>query len=79
MSVLSTLFNILSPRVMGLITNKLVEGIKLKLQGVVGSTVDFDYITKVLLLLGGLYIFSAFFQYIQHYMMAGIARRWYMI
>ncbi len=61
MSVLSTLFNILSPRVMGLITNKLVEGIKLKLQGVVGSTVDFDYITKVLLLLGGLYIFSAFF------------------
>ncbi len=75
MSVLSTLFNILSPRVMGLITNKLVEGIKLKLQGVVGSTVDFDYITKVLLLLGGLYIFSAFFQYIQHYMMAGIAQK----
>ncbi|MEW8973541.1 MAG: ABC transporter ATP-binding protein [Tissierellaceae bacterium] len=75
MSILSTLFSILSPRVMGLISDKLVEGIKLKVQGTVGSTIDFSYIIRVLKLLGGLYILSSFFQYIQQFMMAGISQR----
>lgn len=75
MSILSTLFSILSPRVMGLISDKLVEGIKLKVQGTVGSTIDFSYIIRILKLLGGLYILSSFFQYIQQFMMAGISQK----
>lgn len=74
-SILSALFSIVSPRVMGLIINELLEGFKLKLQGLTGSTVDFAYIIRILMLLVGLYVVSAIFQYIQQYMMAGVAQR----
>lgn len=74
-SVLGTMFTVLSPRIMGFITNKLVEGVQLKLKGEVGSTVDFDYIIRTLLVLGGLYIGASLFQYIQQFIMAGIAQK----
>ena len=75
MSILSISFNILSPRIIGLITNQLLQGFKLKMQGLVGSTIDFLYIGKILVILVGLYLGSAFFQYIQQYMMVGVAQR----
>ncbi len=74
-SVLGTIFTVLSPRIMGFITNKLIEGVQLKLKGQVGSTVDFDYILRTLLVLGGLYIGASLFQYIQQFIMAGIAQK----
>lgn len=74
-SIISTLFSIVSPRVIGLITNELLAGFKLKLEGITGSTIDFTYIGKIIMILIGLYLISGIFQYIQQYMMAGVAQR----
>ena len=75
MSLLSTLFSIISPRIIGLITDALLDGFNLKLQGITGSTINFSYIGKIIAILIGIYLASALFQYIQQYMMAGVAQR----
>ncbi|MDF2547613.1 MAG: transporter related protein [Anaerosolibacter sp.] len=75
MAVLSTAFSIFSPKVMGKATTKLFEGIMMKIQGVPGAGIDFDYIFQILLILGGLYLISTFFSYIQQFIMAGVAQK----
>ncbi|WP_438348730.1 ABC transporter ATP-binding protein [Paenibacillus sp. FA6] len=75
MAILSTLFSIVSPKILGKATTKLFEGIMGKLNGIDGAAVDFDYITQILLVLAGLYIISAMFSYAQQYLMAGVAQK----
>jgi len=74
-AVISTVFNIVGPKILGLATTKLFDGMLLKFEGVPGARVDFTYIGNILLLLGGLYIISAVFNYIQQYVMAGVAQK----
>jgi ATP-binding cassette subfamily B multidrug efflux pump len=74
-AVIGTVFNIVGPKILGLATTKLFEGVVQKMQGVPGATVDFNYIAHVLLILGGLYVISAVFIYLQQYIMAGVAQR----
>ncbi|ERI05635.1 ABC transporter ATP-binding protein [Aneurinibacillus aneurinilyticus] len=74
-AILSTVFSIVSPKIMGNATTKLFEGMMMKMKGVPGAHIDFEYILQILLLLGGLYIFSALFSYIQQYIMAGVAQK----
>ena len=74
-AVIGTVFNIVGPKILGLATTKLFQGVLEKYQGVPGATVDFNYIAHVLLILGGLYIISALFIYLQQYLMAGVAQR----
>lgn len=74
-AVLSTIFSILSPRVMGKATTKLLEGMMMKFQGVPGAKVDFEYIGYILIILAGLYVISAIFAYIQQFIMAGISQK----
>ena len=74
-AVLSTVFSIVSPKIMGRATTKLFEGIMMKFRGVPGAKVDFAYINQILLLLVGLYAISALFNYIQQYIMAGAAQK----
>ncbi|GAC1303505.1 MAG: hypothetical protein NVSMB27_43020 [Ktedonobacteraceae bacterium] len=74
-AVISTVFNVVGPKILGLATTKLFEGIVLKLRGVPGAGVDFTYIGQILLLLLLLYIISAVFNYIQQYIMAGVAQK----
>ncbi|MEG6510575.1 ABC transporter ATP-binding protein [Desulforamulus ruminis] len=74
-AILSTLFSIVSPKFMGKATTKLFEGSLLKMQGVPGAAIDFNYILHILLILAGLYLFSALFSYIQQYIMAGVAQK----
>ena len=74
-AVISTIFTIVGPKILGLATTKLFEGLLLKFRGVPGAGVDFTYIRNILLFLGGLYIISALFQYIQQYIMAGVAQK----
>jgi hypothetical protein len=64
-AVLGTVFNIVGPKILGLATTKLFEGISQKYQGVPGAAVDFSYIAHVLLILTGLYVVSAIFIYLQ--------------
>ncbi|HEX3012077.1 MAG TPA: ABC transporter ATP-binding protein [Syntrophomonadaceae bacterium] len=74
-AILSTVFNILSPKIMGKATTKLFEDLMLKFRHVPGAAVDFNYILNILYVLAGLYIASALFGYIQQYIMAGVAQK----
>jgi ATP-binding cassette subfamily B protein len=73
-AILSTVFGIVSPKLMGNVTTKLFDGVKMKLKGVPGATIDFNYISQIILILIGLYLLSAMFSYIQQYLMAGVAQ-----
>jgi ATP-binding cassette, subfamily B, multidrug efflux pump len=74
-AMLSTIFNIVSPKILGLVTTKLYEGVVAKIQGVPGATFDFGYVGRILLTLAALYVISSFFFYIQQYIMASVAQK----
>ncbi|WP_423802350.1 ABC transporter ATP-binding protein [Neobacillus sp. SAB-20_R2A] len=74
-AIISTVFSIVSPKIMGKATTKLFEGLMMKFRGVPGAKIDFEYIGHIILLLIGLYILSAVFAYIQQYIMAGVAQK----
>ncbi|CAH8244534.1 ABC transporter ATP-binding protein/permease [Paenibacillus melissococcoides] len=68
MAILSTIFTILGPKIMGKATTSLFESL-------MGRTaIDFAYIGNILLVLIGLYVVSALFSYFQQYLMAGVAQ-----
>lgn len=75
MAVLSTVFSIVSPKVMGKATTKLFEGIMAKIQGVPGAAIDFAYVWQIIMVLVGLYVLSSLFSYVQQYLMAGVAQK----
>lgn len=75
MAILSTMFSIVSPKILGKATTKLFEGIIAMSKGVPNAKIDFHYITQILLILAGFYIISALFSYIQQYLMAGVAQK----
>lgn len=72
-AVVGTAFNVVGPKILGLATTKLFEGVLLKSRG--QGSVDFGYIGRILLALLGLYIVSALFTYVQQYLMAGVAQK----
>ncbi|HHT85364.1 MAG TPA: ABC transporter ATP-binding protein [Firmicutes bacterium] len=73
-SVLSTLFTIISPKIMGKATTKLFEGLMLRAQGVPVASIDFAYIGRILVILSVLYLAGAALNFLQSYIMAGIAQ-----
>jgi ATP-binding cassette subfamily B protein len=73
-AILSTVFSIVGPKLMGHAITVLFEGIYAKFQGIPGAAVDFTEIGRILLLLAGLYALSSLFTYIQQYMMSGVAQ-----
>ena len=78
-AIIGTAFNIIGPKILGLATTKLFEGLIAKFVAIQhhlpAPGIDFHYIATVLLILLGLYIISAIFIYIQQYIMAGVAQR----
>lgn len=65
-TILGTVFNIVGPKILGMATNKLVEGFvsksrALQTQTVVVDGIDFAYIGRILLILLTLYIISSAF------------------
>lgn len=68
----STVFNIIGPKISGKATTKLFNGLIAKIQGIGG--IDFDAIKRILLILLGLYCFSAIFSFIQGWIMTGISQ-----
>lgn len=75
MAIASTVFSIFSPKVMGKATTKLFEGAYGILMKVPGAKIDFDYVNQILLILAGLYLFSALFSYLQQYVMSSVAQK----
>ncbi|MGO8695807.1 MAG: ABC transporter ATP-binding protein [Rectinemataceae bacterium] len=77
-AVLSTIFTIVGPKLLGLVTTKLYDGLIAKYMSVFlhkpMPSIDFGYISGTLLLLVGLYLLSTLFSYIQQYQMAGISQ-----
>ena len=71
-AVLSTVFNVLGPKVMGLATTELAEGLMGKIQGTGG--IDFDRIAKILVATMALYLVSAVFTFVQGWMMTGVTQ-----
>ncbi|MBB6673376.1 ABC transporter ATP-binding protein [Cohnella nanjingensis] len=74
-AILSTVFSILSPKIMGHATTKLFEGIMGKIKGVPGAAIDYHGIWNIVAILAGLYVLSSIFGYVQQYMMAGVAQK----
>lgn len=75
MSILSTGFGIAGPKIMGKAITALFEGSINRMRGVPGEGIDFDYVLRILLLLGGLYVVSAFFTYLQQIMMVNVSQK----
>lgn len=74
-AIVSTVFNIFSPKLMGNATTKLFEGLMGKMKGLPDAGIDFEAIGRLLLLLAGMYVLSSIFMYIMQYLMAGVAQK----
>ena len=74
-AIISAIFGIVSPKILGMATTKIFEGIGMKATGAPGATIDFNYIGKTLLILIVLYIISSIFNYVQQYIMAMVAQK----
>ena len=72
-AVVSTIFSIVGPKILGHATTKLFKGVMAKISGT--GNIDFNYIGKIILLLVVLYVISESFAYIQGWIMAGISMK----
>ncbi|MBO1515512.1 ABC transporter ATP-binding protein [Metabacillus sp. BG109] len=68
-AIFSTLFNVISPKLLGDATSSIFDSFT------AGTSIDFEFIARILLLLIGLYLLSSLFSYIQQYVMASISQR----
>ncbi|TDL91825.1 ABC transporter ATP-binding protein [Vibrio vulnificus] len=73
-AIMSTIFMIVGPKIMGNAITELFEGAYGKFQGIPGATINFDKIGQILLLLAGLYALSSLFNYVQQYIMSSVAQ-----
>lgn len=71
LAVLSTVFNIIGPKVLGNATTAVFEGVMAQIAGT--GSIDFDYIGRILLTMLGLYLFSAAAAYLMGWIMAGVS------
>src|SRR5690625_3789060 len=74
-AILGTVFSVIGPKVMGNTITVLFDGAYAKFQGVPGAAIDFQKVGWLLVLLAGLYVFSSIFQFLQAYIMAGVAQQ----
>ncbi len=77
-AVLSTIFTIVGPKLMGHVTTKLFDGLMSKYVAIAlhkpTPSMDFGYIGGTLILLVAFYVVSALFSYVQQYTMAGVSQ-----
>lgn len=89
-AIISTIFNIAGPKISGKAVTRLVEGLIAKFTVISQNAalikagrpgnipvpgIDFKYIGNILMLLLVLYLISAFFGFLQQYIMAGVAQK----
>jgi len=75
LAIASTVFMIIGPRLLGDATTILFEGVTAKLMQVPGAAIDFAAIARLALILLGLYVVSSVCNYLQGYIMSGIAMK----
>ncbi len=72
-AIVSTTFMIVGPKILARATTELFRGMLDKIAG--GTGIDFGYIGNIILIMGGLYIVSAIFSYLQSFIMTGISMK----
>lgn len=72
--VIATVFGVVGPKLLGMATTKVFEGYLARANGTSTAGIDFAYVGSILSWLLVLYVVSAVFQYIQQYLMSGIAQ-----
>lgn len=73
--IVSQVFAIMGPDILGKATTKLFEGIVAKTTGVPGAKIDFGYIGDIMLKLCALYFLSSLFMYFNMYVMSGVSQK----
>ena len=73
-AMLSTVFSIVGPKILGNATTEIYKGIMNKIADN-GSGIDFAKIGKILITLASLYTVSAVFSYMQSYLMVGVSMK----
>ncbi len=72
-AVASTVFTVLSPKILGKATTAIFEGFYSKIGG--GEGIDFGYIGEIIILLIVLYLISAVFSFIQGWIVTGVTQK----
>jgi ATP-binding cassette subfamily B protein len=72
---IGTVFSVLGPKLLGMVTTKIFEGFIARARGVPGAGIDFGYVGRLLVILIGLYIVANAFQYLMQYLMANVAQK----
>ncbi len=70
----STLFSVIGPKLMGTATTKIFEGYLSRRLGRPDAGIDFGAVGGIIQTLLVLYVVSAVFQYVQQYLMSGVAQ-----
>lgn len=73
LSMVSTVFMIVGPKILGDAIDVLFKGVIAQINGT--GTIDFDEIRRILIILVVLYLVSALFNYLQGYVMAGVTAK----
>jgi len=78
-AILSTIFSIVGPKIMGQAITKIAEGFEGKMMALKMHqpmvALDFTYIGQIVFILLGLYLISGAFSYLQQYLMASVAQQ----
>lgn len=74
-AIASTIFAIISPRLLGDMTNQIVSDLVAKFTGVPGAALNYDYLTRMALILIGVYLVSNLFDLISGWIIAGVTTR----
>ena len=72
-ALISTVFGIVGPKIMGQATTKLFEGLVAKINNTGG--IDFEKIAGILLTVLGLYVLSSVFMFVEGWLMSNISQR----
>ena len=72
-AILSTVFSVIGPKVLGMATTTLFEGLQLKLAG--SGAINIAKIGQILIIALGIYLFSSAFSFIQGWLMTGISQK----
>lgn len=72
-ALISTVFGIVGPKIMGQATTKLFEGLVAKINNTSG--IDFEKIAGILLTVLGLYVLSSMFMFVEGWLMSNISQR----
>jgi ATP-binding cassette subfamily B multidrug efflux pump len=73
--VLSTVFSVLGPKLIGMATTTIFDGYLARRSGAATGGIDWIALGRMVRMLLVLYVTSALFQYLQQYVMSGVAQR----